>query len=397
MRLLQSALCLLLTVGLACAQGANLLPNGNLAKTTAVKELTGNIASDIAGFTKAGSTLLGDRIPDGWTFQSHEGTPGIGLDATVKHLPTDAFTLKMSNATTKNIGVLRLVGTVPLKPRTRYLFSYYVKGEQVVTDERKGGALGLVATRSTAPGSKDTVLWVPQSLTGTFGWQRVEFAFVTGEDEVQLTSAQVQLRFSSGTAWYADLSLVESQNLITNGGFEGWGPVAPSKRTPTALDGAPLGWWIDKEALETGATPDFEIKATVARDAKIKHGGECAVRMTSELTTDIVSLVFPPVPVKANTAYMVRCWLKGENIVRNPVNSVGVGVWLSTGPAKDFWAHQAHIVKSPTPNTGTFDWTRYEFRLETPATAEMLKFTVQMRRASGTVWVDDVEIVPVAQ
>ncbi len=394
---LLAVLLLVLTSSVLAADApVNLLANGSFAKTTALDKLTGRAANELKGYTNGGSTVLGAAMPDGWMYQSHEGTPAIGLDPAVTH--GTSATLKMSNATPKNIGVIRLQDPVELKPKTRYLFSYYVKGETLVQDERKMGATSLFECRIKGATNDVKPVFAAwgQPLSGTFDWQRVELAFTTGDDIAVITNCQMQLRMVAGTAWFADLSLVETKNLLTNAGFEGWMPAVIGKRSPNLPDGTPIGWWNDKEANELGANPDFVVKATINRDTIVKHGGAYALRITNELPTDTCSLVFPPTPIAKSTSYKVRVWIKGEKIVPSPNGGSGVLIWMSTGPKEKFWENQVHIAKAPPQNKGDFDWIPFEFQVDAGATAEMAKVSVQLRRSSGTLWVDDVELVPVA-
>jgi hypothetical protein len=46
----------------------------------------------------------------------------------------------------------------------------------------------------------------------------------------------------------------------------------------------------------------------------------------------------------------------------------------------------------PTAHDGTFDWTKAQMTVDTNDTAGTMALTLQLRRASGKVWFDDVEV-----
>lgn len=186
------------------------------------------------------------------------------------------------------------------------------------------------------------------------------------------------------------LLLAGGTNLLTNGGCDEWTTGTTRTRPadlPKLPHGTPAGWSARQEAYERGERPEFEIQATVARDDQVKHGGAASARFTNALTTDIGELGQGPLAVEANSLYRVRVWVKGDAIVPNGKDGCGVIVWANQGPRGE------SLARSPQVKSGTFDWQLCEFEVETAAECQTLTVKLQLRRASGTAWFDDAELV----
>lgn len=186
-------------------------------------------------------------------------------------------------------------------------------------------------------------------------------------------------------------------NLLKNGGFENWAAIKEGdpKRTPRLVDNmAPVGWWVGQDAYERQKNPDFPVETSITADKEIKHGGEMSARLDSALTTDIVELSLPPFPIQPKHTYIVRGWVRGRDVKRNR-DGAGVVVWTNFGPKDKYWEGQKSVLQR-IPKEGTFDWTPFEYRLTAADNDGQFRIVLQVRRASGTVWFDDVEIVDAA-
>ncbi|MHB9023814.1 MAG: hypothetical protein ACYC7E_06500 [Armatimonadota bacterium] len=398
------SLFLLLFVSLLAAHAAapaptNLLENGTLTKATPRADLTGELASAYQAFEKAGGVIQGETVPDGWIYRGHAGTPVMGFDAKVKH--GDSPSLKMTNQSLESIAVLFSATPITLKPKTRYAFSYYVKGENIINTPKGTGAISYTNYRVKAetpgqPTPKWQTLWLPPALAGTFDWQRMESVFLTGDQE-EIWHFGLQLRFASGSVWFSDICVQETPNLLANGGFEGWGPQTDSagRYQPTLTAGSSLGWVCRQGRFEEG---DLPIKGSVSRDAAVKHGGAFSARIENGLTTDFTEIALPVLlPARPSAKYRLRCWIKGENITLNPKDGAGVTVYVNSGPpAPKYSTNVKYTSKRPENPSGSFDWTPFEFIVETNADAGQIVVSLQLRRASGTLWFDDVELTEVA-
>lgn len=185
--------------------------------------------------------------------------------------------------------------------------------------------------------------------------------------------------------------------LNANGDMEKWEDFSakePNKEPRVEGGQKPSGYWMSQSAYEAGKIPDFAVKGSIARDTQIKHGGEAAVRIEGGLPTDIVDISLPPFAVAPNTKYLVKVWIKGQNIALNKDDGTGAAVWVNTGPEKDFWTHQTSLLQQAAKKDGDFDWTPLEITVDTAADTGMMVILLQLRRASGTVWFDDLEVVP---
>lgn len=186
----------------------------------------------------------------------------------------------------------------------------------------------------------------------------------------------------------------ETGNLVANSSFEEW--QVPEKIAQPAFempDGVPVGWTAWQSAYETANNSNFEIKGAIFKDEQVKHNGKSSLRIENGLTTDITE-VYQLFPVLKNTKYLVRFWVKGEDILPNTKDGVGVIVWATFGPKKHFWTLQRAFHKIPKKRTGTFDWQLVEFTVDTDSEAELMKVAVQLRRAKGKAWYDEVEVLP---
>ena len=184
------------------------------------------------------------------------------------------------------------------------------------------------------------------------------------------------------------------RNLLANGGFEHWTKPTPQQLAAQGKGGpklrshlAPAGWqYLGQSRYGPGP-----VEGSVARDAKVKHGGKYALRITNGLPSDITD-VNQMIPCRPNSVYRLRCYVKGRAIKPNPNDGVGAMVWLNYGP-KSFWQHQTASAHNPPQYRGTFGWEKLAFTVNTGPQAAFLMVTLQLRRATGTVWYDDVKLI----
>jgi hypothetical protein len=184
------------------------------------------------------------------------------------------------------------------------------------------------------------------------------------------------------------------ENILTNSGVEDWeaGSLGESGKTTDV----PSLWRVGLAATEKAADPSFEETGAIFKDTAIKHGGGASVRIESEATTDIVYFD-QLIPVEPNTTYKVSFWVRGEDIILNPGDGAGAISVASWGPLEDFWGNQVDTWKRLEVRDGTFDWQLVEYTVETGDAAEQLKVSMQLRRATGKVWYDDLEVIRVGE
>ncbi len=220
------------------------------------------------------------------------------------------------------------------------------------------------------------------------------------------------LRPAAFAAWLSALVLAttgvtargaDAESLVSNGGFEDWidfTATGPELFIPKVENNeAPEGFLPQMHApYEQHDDPTFPSSVTVSKDTAEKHGGSASLKITNEANTDIGVISTGTLPVTPNTAYKVKVWYKGEDIVLNPKSGDGVGVTFHVGEGPDdFWGGFNSSARRPELYEGTIDWTEHEFEFTTLDSTTKIRVTCQLRRASGTVWFDDFEITPVGQ
>ena len=224
---------------------------------------------------------------------------------------------------------------------------------------------------------------------------------VTGRS---LKSAAAILLLASGL-----VSLrAEPSGLLGNGGFEEWDanyqpPSLPpqfAKMVPRTVGNLePTGWTIRAHAPyenETGDKPDFPITVTILRDDKTKHGGAFSVKLTNDADTDIGSIAYGPIQVLPNQTYTFKAWFKMEDVSPNPKPGDGVGVsfWFAESPVATGKGEVTRTARQPASNKGAGDWQEFVHTFTTKESTLFLTVNAQLRRAKGTVWFDDFELVP---
>lgn len=137
----------------------------------------------------------GER-PVGWRPQTYSGTGSFGYEASGR---TGERCVRISSTAGADIGWLT---SVPVKTRTDYVLSGWVKTEEV-----KGAQGALLNVHNIQSARTNAV-------SGTQDWTKVECRFNTGaSDRVEINCLFGGWGQSTGTAWYDDISLVEVPTL----------------------------------------------------------------------------------------------------------------------------------------------------------------------------------------
>lgn len=202
-------------------------------------------------------------------------------------------------------------------------------------------------------------------------------------------------------------------NLLDNGGFELWVPVtalheaiqrsAPVQAVAVVGDELPVNW-------VPGDTPyedDVPRTGQVARDPEIRHGGEAAVRLHNDSVLDITYLARRPgdfqdvehFRLRSRRRYRLTWWVRGENVRPGGDGPGPIMMGYYLAPTGD-GARRVNFSQSLPKallGDGTFEWTRQTFyftTVEAPEDTEVeAAFSLQLRRAAGTIWYDDVQLV----
>lgn len=192
-----------------------------------------------------------------------------------------------------------------------------------------------------------------------------------------------------------------ANNIVINGDMEAWEPVKPNT-SPRPVAKFPENVCLERFDSNV-EVPDNDtslpVGVSIAPDRLQKHGGDCSAKIENTEQEQTGAIGLRQIPVEPNTKYLVRVWIKGEDIAVDKDPRHGAVVWVKYGPEQDFWQSPLTASKLFVPETrdGTFPWTKFEFTFDTPEGIALLRVTLQLRRATGTVWFDDLEVIPVGK
>lgn len=193
-------------------------------------------------------------------------------------------------------------------------------------------------------------------------------------------------------------------NPIANGGFEEWSDLDPAVAGWETVENVTL---IPPNQAPTGWVPLREIDrdhpehtGTVALDEQVKHSGERSVRIENEDMRDITLVQYSterfagdpgdPHNIRPNRRYLVRWWVRGEN-----VNPAGTGpiLMMYYRSERDGKAYRTDTYEQGRLPAGSFDWQLRQFVFITDEHACWASFSLQLRWTTGTIWYDDVELL----
>ena len=172
------------------------------------------------------------------------------------------------------------------------------------------------------------------------------------------------------TAQGAILPTSPTDSLVFDGGFE------------SDLSNGGFGWHLESQR---GAAVDF--------DTEEKHSGSRSARVTFDRTQNLsYEGLFQPVLVAPNTRYRFRGFIRTDHI------STDSGVRFQVSDPR-----RGNELNVLTPDrTGTQPWTLEEFEFTTGAHTHLIRIALRRlpstrfdNQISGTVWLDDVAVVPV--
>ena len=171
---------------------------------------------------------------------------------------------------------------------------------------------------------------------------------------------------------------VSAENLIKNGDF-----------SQIAADGKPANWTIWPAKIAAG------VKVEV--DKNTGHNDDQSVAITNPAQKYYTRIDQLNIPVKPNTRYMVRAYIKGMNlehskkcrsarifvgadgIVNSPVAIAGPGIERAKKKVVDPWS---------------FDWQEFKTTFNSRKNTKV-GLTIYLHFTQGTIWVDDVELIEV--
>ena len=198
-----------------------------------------------------------------------------------------------------------------------------------------------------------------------------------------------------------------AQDLLPNGGLEDWADATAVQESTRRENGVPdlkldtaaqwPRWWaFGWQAQERGAQCTGEI----ARDETVRHGGKYSVRMTNRSASDITLLYYRPevwighpdrLPIKPNMRYLLRWWVKGQDVETGAGTALMLGFFLSQPPGGP--EYRTNFGETGNLPRGTFDWQPRQVTFVTGPEAKWLGFSLQLRGCKGTAWYDDAELI----
>lgn len=176
----------------------------------------------------------------------------------------------------------------------------------------------------------------------------------------------------------SSLLLAGAENLIKNGDF-----------AKVAADGKPADWTVWPKKLAPG------VKVEV--DKNSGHNDDQSVAITNPAKKYYTRVDQLNIPVKPNTKYQFKVWIKGMNLehskkcgsarvfigangsVDSPVALTGPGLRRAQMKAVDPWS---------------FDWTEFTVTFNSKKNTA-IGLSIYLHFTQGTIWVDDVELVEV--
>jgi hypothetical protein len=259
---------------------------------------------------------------------------------------------------------------IDVDPDTTYLLQGYIK-----TDNLQALWSGVMISVQDARGWTYG-LWKTPSFLGTNDWTFVDKEFTTKHDT---ESVLLYLRrvggggLISGSAWWDDIKVLpvrigavaNSRNIVTNPGFED----------------SPLVWYLYQSDM-------------TSTDENVFYAGTKSLRIDFG-SVDVSYGTGQSIPVEPDTTYLLRAYVKSENYIDNS------GLYLM---AKIRNAETgSYDVYSTDHVRGDNDWTLLSTEFTTgskTATVENYLFihrNIGSGAASGTVWFDEIELLPVPQ
>jgi len=243
-----------------------------------------------------------------------------------------------------------LTTVLKLEPKTRYVLSFSVKGQDLNTD----GKGGQILVNNGKHWHRIVTSLKNETEGGTFDWRRGEGII----DTANFTEPETRIMLScgeSGTVWYGDLSLEKGYNDFVN---------KPSSTVDFREALAKLSSW-QKQFMSA----DTQCRVSDIFSVKVEKNN-----MLSMLIT-----------LAPDTQYELSFFVKGQDL---DANGKGGQILINNGK------HWQRIVSSPNGEKegGTFDWRRGKGTIDTG------KFTLPETKiylscgASGTIWYDKLEL-----
>jgi hypothetical protein len=306
------------------------------------------------------------ELPSGWQVGKHYGrvSPGatFAVDATTAHEGGQSLKITCADGKTPAIFMTQLVD---VEAGASYRLTVQIKGQAQATALRMlvvPNNFKHIATAGITVGAQ---------------WQRYELNFQAPTADVRPVSVRFDV-MEPGVAWIDDVTFVKvSAGTGAMSAAEAFAPptrIADGGFESTSVGALPPGWQIGKHY---GRVP---TGATFAVDDRVAHEGGQSIKITSPSDEGIPAILMSnAVAIEPGQTYVITAYLKSA------AKYGEAGILALRSDYKG--AERSSIVL-------TDQWRRY--RLVFQAADKASGYFARFDARPGTIWIDDVTLVKLA-
>ncbi len=149
------------------------------------------------------------------------------------------------------------------------------------------------------------------------------------------------------------------------------------------------GWTKPKQQVAGTKLSLFELDATV------KHSGLRSLKISAPDVTysGSITLITGALGVPPGTEYTVSFWVKGQGVVSNAGHTAILHKTAKQLPNGGLEATNSVYQFTNYP-TSTYNWQHIVKTFTIPSNQDALLVTILFQDGSGTVWLDDIEVMP---
>jgi hypothetical protein len=346
------------------------------------------------------------NLPQGFNCFAAGGSPSIATDTSVKRSGNRSLKLTCGTA---DRGEAAAAAWSNVAGRSYQLTMWYQTGGSM---SASGVKVRLIAWKNAGSAETDKIPWSAQWITsvsgGTVdingnnlylaaaatspgGWKSCTITFQLPTSVTNRLTAEYFNWYGNGTVWFDDLSLVETGNMVTNGGFE---DINSATGLPQAFN-----------CFAAGGSP------VMVPDTNIKRSGTRSFQITCGTSARGEAFAAPFSNV-AGKKYQLTVWYQtGGSMTANGVLSRLIA-WKNSGSAEadkvpwnDSWivasdgattevsGSNLHVMAN---STAPGIWKCYTITIQLPPTVTSRLTTEFFNwNGNGTVWFDDISLVEV--
>ena len=239
-----------------------------------------------------------------------------------------------------------------LDPNTKYVLTYYVKGENIANGKNQGA---LIAINAGGKWKRITSRFNNELETGTFDWKMASGIIDTSDFSDNRIRFELNLR-GKGTVWFKDLKIVKKNSESESTDLS----------NALTIDPKLSGWTVS--SIRNVAVDD-QIKIG-AQSVRLENGGR----------------VWKTLNLEPNTQYELTFYIKGKDI-ENGKNQ-GARIAINAGKR---WERITAQPKN-NPDVGTFDWKKGSGIIDTGRFPNSRLRIELLLMGKGTVWYDELKI-----